>query len=42
MRRPSLGRRVALALLLISFALTALFHPDPVFFGIATPDLRTF
>jgi hypothetical protein len=42
MEAKAFGRRLALALLLIAFALTALFHPDQVFFGIAPPDLRTF
>ena len=42
MRRASFPRRLALALLLFSFALTALVHPDLVFFGIATPNLQTF
>jgi len=35
-------RRLALALLLIAFALTATIYPDLVFFGIAPPDPQTF
>jgi hypothetical protein len=31
-----------LALLLVSFALTATIHPDLVFFGIAPSDPQTF
>jgi hypothetical protein len=42
MAAKSSRRRLALALLLVAFALAAAIHPDLAFFGIAPPHTQAF